>query len=630
MVSLEEFGKMKIITLNKSRISKNKFFKSERIFLFLVLILCLNFNLAAEIRYVSNTGNPTPPYTSWETASDNIQLCIDISQSGDTIFVAEGVYTGKIILIPGISLIGAGFESIIDTRPLTYEGFFAMEFADDCLVSDFFFLVSYIWFDDHWVGNGIRCTGGTGIIRNVKIEKAYIGIQSRGESSVLIKDNIIHNITTGIQLVSSNSTVQNNVITEMKYGVFTEAATSYSTPYIEQNQIIGATTAGINVHNSFSRPTIRNNFIFIDSNTADGIFGGGLDTIKIFNNLIIANKAHRGITNNNFPSYVYNNFLIGKFNYRGIFAASQNYVINNAIINSPVGIVSPITAGAVIKYNNSWNNEINYPPFLTDTTNISVNPMVVNDDSTHGMLDFRLQMFSPLIDAGDPALLDPDGTRSDIGLYGGPFGESYIYQDLPPRIPVNFSILFDSVNINLSWNVNTEADFFTYRVYRDTIPDFQINPLNMISEQNDTSFAQIMPAGTDRLYFKLTSVDNQMNESLPTEELAVILSSGEELPVVITDYVLYQNYPNPFNPSTKISYKLKDRGYVKLYIYDIKGEIVAELVNKFQEKGYHEISFDTSTGSSDISSGMYIYHLNVKNENNIPVFSKSGKMIFMK
>jgi len=32
----------------------------------------------------------------------------------------------------------------------------------------------------------------------------------------------------------------------------------------------------------------------------------------------------------------------------------------------------------------------------------------------------RLDPASPLIDAGDPTILDPDGSRSDIGIYGGP------------------------------------------------------------------------------------------------------------------------------------------------------------------------------------------------------------------
>ena len=34
--------------------------------------------------------------------------------------------------------------------------------------------------------------------------------------------------------------------------------------------------------------------------------------------------------------------------------------------------------------------------------------------------DLHLSTTSPLIDAGDPTILDPDGSPSDIGVYGGP------------------------------------------------------------------------------------------------------------------------------------------------------------------------------------------------------------------
>ncbi len=47
--------------------------------------------------------------------------------------------------------------------------------------------------------------------------------------------------------------------------------------------------------------------------------------------------------------------------------------------------------------------KLNYLGFTGDTTNLSVDPMVVNDDTSKGDLDFHLQMFSPLIDRGDPA-----------------------------------------------------------------------------------------------------------------------------------------------------------------------------------------------------------------------------------
>ena len=34
--------------------------------------------------------------------------------------------------------------------------------------------------------------------------------------------------------------------------------------------------------------------------------------------------------------------------------------------------------------------------------------------------DLQLGSGSPAIDAGDPAILDADGSRSDLGAYGGP------------------------------------------------------------------------------------------------------------------------------------------------------------------------------------------------------------------
>ena len=113
-----------------------------------------------------------------------------------------------------------------------------------------------------------------------------------------------------------------------------------------------------------------------------------------------------------------------------------------------------------------------------DSTNISLNPMFAKPDS----LDFHLQNYSPLIDAGDPSILDKDSTRSDIGVYGGPFGESYKYQDLPPRSPVNLSAIVDSIYILLKWNKNTEADFSHYNLYRDTTENFIVIPQRLLPQ----------------------------------------------------------------------------------------------------------------------------------------------------
>jgi hypothetical protein len=246
-------------------------------------------------------------------------------------------------------------------------------------------------------------------------------------------------------------------------------------------------------------------------------------------------------------------------------------------------------------------------------------------------------MFSFLINAGDPNILDKDSTRSDIGLYGGPYGESYFYIDLPPRSPVNLTANVDTL-IKLNWNRNTEADFNYYNVYRDTVINFTVDSTKLIASVTDTFYYHPFPTNVETLYYKLTAVDNQGNESSPSEHVSVKLVSLKNEWVPVNNYILYQNYPNPFNPSTKIGYKLKERGYVKLYVYDIKGELVSVLVNEMQETGYYEVEFnamvshsgESANGGRNLASGIYIYQIFVIGENNIPVFSGIKKMVYVK
>ncbi|MFN4181828.1 MAG: right-handed parallel beta-helix repeat-containing protein [bacterium] len=47
--------------------------------------------------------------------------------------------------------------------------------------------------------------------------------------------------------------------------------------------------------------------------------------------------------------------------------------------------------------------------------NVAVDPLFVDEET------FQLQQGSPARDAGDAGILDPDASRSDLGIYGGPF-----------------------------------------------------------------------------------------------------------------------------------------------------------------------------------------------------------------
>jgi hypothetical protein len=92
------------------------------------------------------------------------------------------------------------------------------------------------------------------------------------------------------------------------------------------------------------------------------------------------------------------------------------------------------------------------------------------------------------------------------------------------------------------------------------------------------------------------------------------------------EYMLAQNYPNPFNPNTIISYGLKEKGYVRLMVYNITGELVQELVNERREQGNYEIEFN----AKGLASGIYLYRLEVIDKGNIPVYSSMKKMVFLK
>jgi len=90
-----------------------------------------------------------------------------------------------------------------------------------------------------------------------------------------------------------------------------------------------------------------------------------------------------------------------------------------------------------------------------------------------------------------------------------------------------------------------------------------------------------------------------------TEGISGFVSVNDEKLALPNEYLLMQNYPNPFNPTTTIEYSTPTAGYVSVSIYDLKGELVAELINKFQQAGSHRLNWDASRSAS----GIYFYKL---------------------
>jgi hypothetical protein len=107
------------------------------------------------------------------------------------------------------------------------------------------------------------------------------------------------------------------------------------------------------------------------------------------------------------------------------------------------------------------------------------------------------------------------------------------------------------------------------------------------------------------LYYMNKNQAKSFIEFILTNKFEEVMAVDEPIAELPSSYNLLQNYPNPFNPTTTIRYALPEDGFVKLAVYNMLGEEVAEIVNTQQKAGKYEVSFS----AGNLSSGVYVYRL---------------------
>ncbi len=570
---------------------------TTRVILFLLLIFSIT---NAEIKYVSKTGSSTPPYTSWATAADSIQKAIDVCSYGDTVYVGTGVYKETVDMIQGMTLIGNGIDStVIDGSNDSITGK-VVEMQNNNAIHHFCIIG-----DDHYGFYSDDC----------------IGVLDTAEytSNVVISNNKLLDGEHGIFSFNLVGCIHKNIISNTYHGINLATTPTHLNQLIENNSV----SAEVHCINPLygARPEIRNNILI----TSDGsiYYSWGVDTLRIYNNLMIQqgqsiNRWALAMVSNH--GEIINNIIYGQWK-NGIVGGDNDIIKNNIIMNCKNGLSWFDGYVPVAEYNNCWNNQNNYvnKP-ADDSTNISVNPMFVNSDTGN----YKLQMFSPLIDAGDPDIIDLDGSRSDIGLFGGPFGNSYQYIDYPPLPPGEITGIVEENQVTLNWPMNSEADFSHYGISRE----YNNSGIVETFTTDTSSFKDVLTVNVTKAKYLVSSVDNQGMISSETEKV-IILSDVDDKEKTSPGYHLMNNYPNPFNPSTKIIYFLEEESEVRLTVYDVKGEILEELKNEREEAGWHEVNYNPGKRGETITSGIYLYVLEVRKNNRI-IFSDMGKMVFFK
>ncbi|MDD3642149.1 MAG: FlgD immunoglobulin-like domain containing protein, partial [Candidatus Krumholzibacteria bacterium] len=131
----------------------------------------------------------------------------------------------------------------------------------------------------------------------------------------------------------------------------------------------------------------------------------------------------------------------------------------------PTGFQATAEAGIVYRYSNAWgNSSADVAGIVPDETNVSADPRYADTLA----LDYHLGLHSCGIDAGDPAVLDPDGSRGDIGVFGGPDAEFAA----PGAVENCSATAVGGETIEVSWTPMLPGGLSLYAVYADTASGF--------------------------------------------------------------------------------------------------------------------------------------------------------------
>jgi len=210
-------------------------------------------------------------------------------------------------------------------------------------------------------------------------------------------------------------------------------------------------------------------------------------------------------------------------------------------------------------------------------------------------------------------VLDSSTNNLPTTNYGGQFVNSDV--TLPVELASFTAVPTAEYFVQLNWITQTETNVSGFRIYRGTTMDLSeamnlnvfINATNTATTQTYTYLDNsVYEDGT--YYYWLENIDLDGNTSFYGPLAALVYHNGNpgEVPDIPITIGIEKIFPNPFNPSTTISYLLENDAAVNVTVYNLKGQIVRQLLNESRIAGSHRVQWNGMDDSGlPCSSGVY-------------------------
>ncbi len=235
-----------------------------------------------------------------------------------------------------------------------------------------------------------------------------------------------------------------------------------------------------------------------------------------------------------------------------------------------------------------------------------------NPPITGSVIQYNENYGATIIDASETELIlkfiNVDGVLID----------SIKLVELPlPVELVSFNGEYVDNSIILNWKTETELNNYGFELER-YINSFEWEKIAFVTGNGNSSSPKFYSytdtdiTNSSVYHYRLKQIDTDGSFTYSDEILITV--------AIPKYFFLSQNYPNPFNPITKITFSLPEDSRVKIMIYNLLGEQVAELVNSEFISGSHTISFD----ANKFTSGIFLYRMEARN------FVATKKMTLLK